>query len=472
MPTPLRYLVSLLAVVTILLPQKQLFAQQNTADSVFVIGKITIQGNEQTKSHIILRELAFKTGDTLTISQLQLLRARGMRQIFNLKLFTSVNIEIGERDSLNATPITIYLKERWYLFVVPILEVGDRNFNQWWISKRLDRLNYGVSITRFNVRGRNETIRVNLQSGFTRKASVDYTFPYINKKLTIGAALNFTYSDNKEVWYTTTNNKLQFYRNPDHVLYRRYKSGIEFTYRKKIYSTHAAGTEFNNLWVADTVAKAELNPNFFGNSSTRQTSFYTYYRYVYDIRDFRPYPLNGFLLYAEAGNYAFTTKQGAIFDFFVGGEYYKKINTRNYLNVGMYGKYSTTDNQPYNLYKAFGYGYFVRGFEYYVVDGQHFALAKINYRYNVLKQKQISLNTTKLKKFRTIPFAAYLKLYYDAGYVRNPRATADNSFANSYLGGIGAGIDLVTYYDRVFMFEYSFNNKGQSGLFLHYTMMF
>lgn len=451
----------------------QLQAQNAVEDSLYIIGEIKLQGNEQTKPHIVLRELAFATGDTLTQNQLQLLRLRGTRQIFNLKLFTSVNIEIGIKDSVTGTtPVTIYLKERWYLFVVPILEVGDRNFNQWWISKRLDRLNYGMSVTRFNMRGRNETIRVNLQSGFTRKASLDYSFPYINKKLTIGAAINFTYSDNKEVWYKTEKNKLQFYRNPERVLYRRYKSGLEFTYRKKIYTTQTLGAEYNRLWVADTVSRAELNPNFFGDSATKQTSIYTYYRCVYDMRDFRAYALNGFMLSAEVGNYSFLSGQKPIVATYITAEFYKKLAPRNYFSISVSGKYSSTKTQPYNLFRALGYGYFVRGFEYYVVDGQHFALAKINYRYTVLPQKQITLNTTKLKKFRTIPFAAYLKAYYDAGYVDNPNATIDNTFTNTYLGGMGVGIDIVTYYDRVFMFEYSFNNKGQSGLFLHYTMTF
>lgn len=473
MPKVNRILFSLIGAIFCFLPLNSKSQAQNAlADSLYIIGTIQLNGNEQTKPHIVLRELAFKTGDTLTESTLQLLRLRGTRQIFNLKLFTSVNIEVGIKDSLGITPINIYLKERWYLFIVPILEVGDRNFNQWWISKRLDRLNYGVSVTRFNMRGRNETIRVNLQSGFTRKASLDYTFPYINKKLTIGAAINFTYSDNKEVWYKTEKNKLQFYRDPNMVLYRRYKSGLEFTYRKKIYTTHTLGAEYNKLWVADTVAHAELNPAFFGDSLTKQTSIYTYYRYTNDMRDFRAYALNGYMLTVEVGNYSFLSGQKPITAVYVGGEYYKKVARRNYLSISLAGKYSSTKTQPYNLYKAFGYGYFVRGFEYYVIDGQHFALAKVNYRYNVLPQKQISLNTSKLKKFRTIPFAAYLKAYYDAGYVNNPIATADNTFANTYLGGFGAGVDLVTYYDRVFMFEYSFNNKGQSGLFLHYTMMF
>jgi outer membrane protein assembly factor BamA len=450
----------------------QVNAQNTLADDTYVVGEINIFGNTQTKPHIILRELALKKGDTLSKEQLKQLRDKAMRQVFNLKLFTSVVIEIEPKNDLGISDINIYLKERWYLFVIPILELGDRNFNEWWETKRLDRLNYGVRVTRFNMRGRNETIRINLQSGFTRKASLDYSFPYINKALTIGADVNFTYSDNKEVWYKTEDNKLQQFRDPDNVLFRRYKTGITFNYRKKIYSTHRLINEYNNLSIADTITSEDLNSNFFRNANTNQQTIYTAYNYTYDIRDFRQYALNGYMFSAEVGRFTFLNYDGHFYQALVLGEYYKKLTTKSYFDISGSVKYSSTSKQPYNLYRAFGYNFFVRGFEYNVIDGQHAFLGKVNYRYNIIKQKQYSLNTNKFKKFSTIPIAAYLKVYYDGGYVNNPEALKSNTFANTYLNGYGVGLDLVTYYDRVVMFEYSFNNKGQRGLFLHFNSTF
>lgn len=449
-----------------------LIAQNSAMDSSYVVGEIIIQGNKQTKNHIILRELAFKEGDTLTKKRLLELRAKGMQQIFNLKLFTSVVVEIDPKNKQHVSDIHIYLKERWYLFVIPILEIGDRNFNEWFETKRLDRLNYGARVTRFNMRGRNETVRINIQSGFTRKLSLDYHFPYINKKLTIGAAINFTYSDNKEVWYRTSNNKLQRFRDPDNVLFKRYKSALILNYRRKIYTNHSFISEYNNLSIADTLVKQELNPNYFRNAATQQQSIYNAYNLTYDDRDFRLYALNGMLLSAELGNYTFFSGEQPFIKAQLLTEYHTQLKGRNYFSIVTALKYSSTPNQPYNLYRAFGYDYFVRGFEYSVIDGQNSALAKVNYRFNFLKQRQYSLNNSSLKKFSTIPIAAYAKLYYDAGYVDNPVASADNTFANTYLGGFGAGIDLVTYYDRVVTFEYSFNNKGQRGLFLHFNSTF
>lgn len=463
---------SFLGLFLALLASLSLKAQQQDSSETYFINSVVVFGNNQTKDYIILRELAFKKGDTLNKEKLLYYRDKAMQQVFNLKLFTSVYIEIKPQKASNILDVHIYVKERWYLFVIPILELGDRNFNEWWQTKRLDRLNYGVRVTRFNMRGRNETMRINLQSGFTRKLSLDYEFPYINKALTIGSAVNFTYSDNREIWYSTQNNKLQRYRDEDNIVFRRYKTGITFNYRQKIYSTHSFINEYNSLQIIDTVVSRELNPNYFLNAATKQQRLYSAYNYTYDIRDFRQYALNGVLFMAELGYYSFFNGEESFFQGIVEAEYHKNIINRNYLSFVTALKYSSTQNQPYNLYRAFGYRYFVRGFEYNVIDGQNAVLAKASYRYNFLKQRQFSLNGTSLKKFSTIPIAAYAKVYYDAGYVDNPVATPDNTFANTYLGGYGIGLDLVTYYDRVLTFEYSFNNKGQRGLFLHFNSTF
>jgi outer membrane protein assembly factor BamA len=476
MPSAQRFFLSLAVLLFATLPFVSYSQTNTTGDSMVVVGKITLYGNEKTKSHIVLRELAFKPGDTLSINQLSLLRLRAMRQIFGLELFNSVDIEIGKKDSLGAAAIDIYLKERWYFFVIPILEIADRNFNQWWVDgRKFSRLNYGVRLKLANVRGRNETVRINFQAGFTRKFSVDYLFPYINKKLTIGSALNFTYSDNREVWYTTQNNKLLFFRDSaqnNKVLYSRIKAGASFMYRKKIYTTQALEFEFNDLKIADTVAKPEVSPNYFLNASTRQQTLYIDYKYTFDMRDFRFYTLNGRYVSIEAGNYFFLNSKANIFNAYLTAAYNKKIIGRHYLGLTFNGKYSSPGRQPYNLYKSFGYGYYVRGFEYYVVDGQHFGLGKVDYIFNLLKQRYIHIPTTNLKKFRNIPLALFAKAYYDAGYVYDKYQVPGNTYSNNYLAGFGAGFDIVTYYDRVIKIEYSFTNKGQSGLFLHFNALF
>jgi hypothetical protein len=66
-----------------------------------------------------------------------------------------------------------------------------------------------------------------------------------------------------------------------------------------------------------------------------------------------------------------------------------------------------------------------------------------------------------------IPFRIFVKTYGDMGYSYNKSFT-QNSLVNRMLYTGGAGVDVVTYYDIVLRFEYSCNQLGQKGLFLHF----
>ena len=67
-----------------------------------------------------------------------------------------------------------------------------------------------------------------------------------------------------------------------------------------------------------------------------------------------------------------------------------------------------------------------------------------------------------------MPYALYLKAQFDGGYVYADQYRANNPLSNSWLYGGGLGLDFVTYYDRVFRFEYSVNKLGKGGLYIHF----
>jgi hypothetical protein len=52
--------------------------------------------------------------------------------------------------------------------------------------------------------------------------------------------------------------------------------------------------------------------------------------------------------------------------------------------------------------------------------------------------------------------------------VTGRKAEKMNNMSNSFLYGTGVGLDFVTYYDKVFRFEYSVNAKGEGGIFIHF----
>jgi len=149
-----------------------------------------IIGNKVTRDQIITRELSLKPGDTVTAKRLRHILTRDRNKIYNLRLFNTVTIRLLQ---LSGTEIDLLIEvtERWYTFPVPIFELSDRNFNEWWqnYDHRFNRINYGLRLYQFNFRGRNETLRITAQFGFSRQFQLLYRIPYIDKKTKAG--LNF-----------------------------------------------------------------------------------------------------------------------------------------------------------------------------------------------------------------------------------------------------------------------------------------
>ena len=101
----------------------------------------------------------------------------------------------------------------------------------------------------------------------------------------------------------------------------------------------------------------------------------------------------------------------------------------------------------------------------YVIDGVQAGILK-----GTIRQEILNLNVPtfiiKNEKYKKIPFKIVAKVYGDIGASHLPAYT--NSILNNrFLYTYGAGIDVLSYYDFVARFEYSFNQLGEKGLFLH-----
>jgi len=105
----------------------------------------------------------------------------------------------------------------------------------------------------------------------------------------------------------------------------------------------------------------------------------------------------------------------------------------------------------------------MRGLEKYVVDGVAGGVIR-----NTLSRElfQFSIPFIRGTAHDRIPFRFFAKTYVDAGYVYN-RDFTSNSLTNRFLYSGGAGMDIVTFYDFVFRFEYSLNQLGEKGFFFH-----
>jgi hypothetical protein len=148
------------------------------------------------------------------------------------------------------------------------------------------------------------------------------------------------------------------------------------------------------------------------------------------------------------------------------------LSPRVFVTASAYGGIKLPFRQSYFNRRFLGYGdAFLQGYEYNVIDGVAggYVRAALNRKFFDFRVK--IPNPKKRKPAEYIPFKIYGKLYGNTGYVHNPEP-GENILSNKMLYSGGIGIDIVTFYDIIFKLEWSFNQLGQNGLFLHRKTLF
>lgn len=446
----------------------------NTRDSIsddsprlVLIDNIFITGNNKTRDKIILRELSVEKGKMYPINTLNEILQADRNKIYNTKLFNTVEVGLLELN-FEKVDVVVKVTERWYLFPIPLIDIIDRNFNDWWVNHNHDfnRIIYGLSLYHFNMRGRNERMTLTAQFGYSRRYEFEYEFPYIDASQRNGLGFFVRYQEYNNLHYNNLENKRVFL-DSDELLKKGIFTGINYVRRNSFYTRHQVNLRYSDFNVADTIIS--LNPNYLGSLGNQQQYFSLSYSLSHDKRDIVAYPLEGFKVSASIqklglgifddvdltsfrANYARYTKMKKGFYF------------SNYSSVYL----STPSNQPYSVVRGLGFSNdVVRGYELYVIHGQHYFVNKTSLK-KVLLSGSKQLKNFPLEQFNHFPYAIYLKTYFDMGYSVNTQQYEGNRYlADQFLFGGGVGLDIVTMYDIVVRFEYSFNSIGESAFFFH-----
>jgi outer membrane protein assembly factor BamA len=442
-----------------------------------VIGKISLEGNRITKPNIIYREIIIKEGDTLSNSSFKNKLEQSRLNLLNTSLFNFVNIDTTT-DISGTTTLKFKMTERWYLFPFPIFEIADRNFNTWLAHKDWRRVNYGGFIKWSNLRGRMEVLNLLIRFGYDERYRLSYDIPYINEKQTLGLAFVGSVNQNHEVSYMTENNKQVFYRGESYML-RNSQISTSINYRPSIFKYYSAIIGLNRF---DYNSKlTELNSAYAPTNAKQLNLFVSTFYFRNDHRDSKPYPLKGYYadvnLTSQVGSY--NNKQNYNNGYVnTNLSIYNLFNQRLSWSAGTTVRLSQNESAPYFLNQGLGFRRdYVRGYEYYVVDGGNFFLARANLKYNLVKPHVQYLKFTGTEKFDKFHYAAYFNIFADMGEVFSPvpneeqiTIIANTSKPLNYtlLRSIGVGLDLVTYYDKVLRLEYTVNHFGQGGFFIHF----
>jgi len=451
-------------------------AAAQTSDSIaiptnktgfFKLGEIKILGNKKTKSYIIERELKVKAGDTLVISNLYETIAQCKDLVYNTNLFSSVAITPIVKSAFEID-LVVTVNERWYVYPSPQFKLTDRNFNEWWkeYNHDFDRVIYGIKFSHQNMTGRGDQIAVYWLNGYARNYTLGYQIPYVNKQMTRGLAFSVNYIESREFPYQTSysNKLLQFQK--DQFTRKSFSASASLRMREGYYKKSSLGIQINNIQVSDSILNPKYNPNYFNVNESSLWFIDAFYSYQYINVDNVNYPRKGKFYLLNLNKRGVGWRGGVnmfAIDFSI-NKYYK-LPRKFSGSIILAGKLKLPFEQPYLNLRNMGYGnYYVNGLEYYVIDGVASGLAKFGLNKKILHFK-IPF-PFRIKEIPYVPFTFFIKTYADMGYVYN-KPNYSGMLNNKFLYSSGIGIDVLSLYDLRLSVEYSMNQLGEKGLFLH-----
>jgi outer membrane protein assembly factor BamA len=437
---------------------------QAESGSPFTIRSIIITGNKRTKAEIILREMSFKSGEQYLLQDLLRQFEKARQQIMNTALFHNVVVAMKNADGY-LIDVQVDVKERWYVFPLPYLKPVDRNLNQWLFQQgaNLDRVNYGIKLASYNTTGSNDKLRFWLINGYTKQISFNYERPYIDKKMQWGLITSFGIGKNREVNYNTVDNKQVFYKDNRYI--RSFiTASAAVTYRPAIKTRHQFGIGYTRENIQDTVVA--LNPLYFKKERNLLQYPELYYTMKYYDLDYIPYPTKGYAAEVTVGKKGFNKDLNQWYLTAKGSGSWL-TGKKTFLNVTAYGNVRLPFKQPYIMQRLLGYNdAFMQGYEYYVIDGVAGGFLKTTFTRELFGMKVRKPFAKGEQSDCNIPFRFFGKIYGNAGYVYNPQP-GENSLSNQMLYSGGIGLDILTAYDFTIKLEWTFNQLGQNGLFLH-----
>ncbi|GAB3202688.1 outer membrane protein assembly factor BamA [Pontibacter aydingkolensis] len=427
-----------------------------------VIESITLTGNEITKDNVMLGELTFAAGDTIAAAEIEPLLEENRKRIFNLRLFHYVNMAYTCADG--KVQVTYHVQERFYLYPIPILDFAERNFNAWLERKDWSRIDYGLSLVRRNFRGRNEDVRLRVQQGFNKRLELSYRVPYIIRKYNLGAEFAVSDYRSRATSYTNFNNKQRFVEQKEALPIQRSSFVAGIIHRQSVQRQQGLRLSYHNEQISDSVFR--LNPEYYHNAlQERQYMRLEFYKVINQRNNF-VYPTAG--SYFEAGvAYTFFLQDSGTPFTTARAKYvlYTELSDKYSYMIGAEGQLRLAGDYAFADNIALGYRSYVRGYELYIVGGQHYGLFKQGLTRQLLDIKSIKLKFINNPKFNNIPLSVYFNAFADAGYVVDNTFEEGNPLTNHFLAGGGLGLHVVTFYDIVLRMEYTLNREGNCGLY-------
>jgi len=416
-----------------------LHAQQDTVyyktDYKVIIDSIEITGNETTEDFVILRELTFSIGDTLTPK----LAAYNRERIYSLNIFNDVKLIPYTYNEKNILRIDI--KESWYIYPVPFITLKDKDWK---------KLSYGVAVSLYNFRGRNETLTGVAALGYDPA----FSFSYQNPNISYNENIIFRLS----IGYGTVTNKSTT---------AEYLYGNSFE-QKNIVSRASIGKRFGKFhWLNFETGFDYIETPFYikkinASDERIDRTIVIGLSYIYDTRDLRQYAKNG--IYGYLG-YQFKglginkiNYRVADLDFREYRSFFDKFTAKWRVAI----RHTSGAVIPYYDYSYIGYSERVRGyFHGEKMEGNDRILGSVELNYPVVEEWRLNFDFIPLlpKSLLSYRVALIAELFSDTGTTKN---NGDPVSVKDFNTGYGGGLSLLFLPYAIFRLEYAINDNANS----------
>jgi len=431
------------------------------------ISNIYITGNKITKNHIIQRELPFKQGDTINVGKLDEMLKMGRNNLLNLSLFNYVYVtkSINAEDADNID-ITINVEERWYVWPLISFVFEDRNLSSWLKEGDANRITVDAGAKIYNIWGLNHILSVSYKFGYQKGFRFEYNNIALGQtgKHRVGFGFYGQYSKTEN--FMSEKNSPKYNSPDDEFVVKKNLTKISYTFKPKIRISHSFAFNYESIYISDTILK--LNPKYWGGENTVRKGIGFNYAHTSDQRDNIQYPLEGYFIKEEFRGYLSLDNSLKYGQIRANLQYYYPLSKRWNISANLSAGVSKKNTEAYIFDSAIGYeNVILRGYEYYVADGQHYITFNPTLKYKIMPTVITVIDFLSfLPQFNKVHFTLYGKAFFDMGYSYHSYPNYSNFLSNKFLCSGGIGLDIVSYYDLNLSIDYSFNQLKEHGFFL------
>ena len=427
------------------------------------ITAIVVEGNVRTKEAVIERELGFTAGQSIVYSD-SMLGVWRMR-LESTKLFNWVEITRSSSDTLS-----IRVVERWYIWVKPEGGFLDRNFSEWWKNRDINRLSIGATVYVNNLLGQQEGFFIRQVKGFMAAGGLGFQRPFPKYKDCNAWKFSLDNMRSRRAWINSIDNKVVI---KEHWDLRQQEQLVGIAEYKRRFEYKWQGVvryKFFRDYAAQDIEA--LNPNYFiapnvvtnENDDWKQYTQSLYTGFVRDTRNQTNYPTRG--SECKAGVLGGLQRSNNVVRPY--GEFESEY--RGFYPLGSHTSLAVLAQVRYRagtlgyvLQRQMGYGMeYVRGFEAFVFDGAGLMLGKAAWRYQLLHDQRSMKLRFLPSAYEKVPIQCWFNIFADVGRTLSPYQIDQNPMSHQMLMSLGAGLDLLCYYDALARFDCSYNaNLGR-----------